>query len=63
MVLFVLTCSVSVRNGAEGSLPLLPDAVQHTSRELWLSLHVERLEETLPDGLPGLTLAPERYTK
>ena len=53
----------SVSNGAEGGPPLLSDTVQHTSRQLWLSLQVEALEETLSDGLQWPPRAPKHHIK
>lgn len=45
-------------NVAESCPPLLCDLVQSTVGELRFSLQVESPEETLPDGLQRLTLAP-----
>lgn len=49
-------------NVIEGSPPMLPDKIQAAGRQLWLALQVEFTEESLPDGLQRLTLAPEHHT-
>lgn len=53
----------SVSNGAVGGPPFLSDTVQPTSRQLWLSLQVEALEETLSDWLQWPPRAPKHHIR
>lgn len=56
-----LACGVlgTLGIGSKCSLPMFSDTVQIPSRQLWLSLHVESPEETLPYRLQWLLRAPE----